>query len=104
MTGNSIQPHVYMYMYTIFNLTRNGCLHWHSDVIPPNEIWLKVGCDKGGKSFKMSFQIVNTRSPNSPSNTCAFSIFEASDSVTNLKVVANRFGEDIGKLEKQTWK
>ena len=90
--------------YIISILTRNGCLHWHSDVIPPNEIWLKLGGDKGGKSFKMSFQIVNTENPNSPNNTCVFSIFEASDSVTNLKVVADRFGEEIGKLEEHTWK
>ena len=47
----------------------------------------------------MSFQIANTHSPNSPSNTIVFSIFEASDSVTNLKVVADCFGEEIGKLE-----
>ena len=52
----------------------------------------------------MSFQIVNTPSPNSPTNTCVFSIFEAADSVTNLKVVADRFGEEVGKLEEHTWK
>ena len=52
----------------------------------------------------MCFQIVNTKAPNSPSNTCVFSIFEASDSVVNLKVVADRFGEEIGKLEDEKWK
>ena len=52
----------------------------------------------------MSFQIVNVKNPNSPSNTCVFSIFEASDSVTNLKVIADRFGDDISTLEKHTWK
>ena len=52
----------------------------------------------------MSFQLVNTKAPNSPNNTCVFSIFEASDSVTNLKVVGDRFGEEIGSLEDKTWK
>ena len=52
----------------------------------------------------MTFQIVNTNAPNSPSNTCVFSIFEASDSVTNLKVVGDRFGEEIGSLQGKTWK
>ena len=33
-----------------------------------------------------------------------FSIFEAEDSVTNLKVVADRFGQEIGNLESHTWK
>ena len=50
-------------------------------------------------SIEMSFQIVNTNAPNSPSNMCVFSIFEASDSVTNLKVVGDRFGEEIGSLQ-----
>ena len=66
---------------------------------------MRSGCGgKGGKSFKMSFQVVNTQAPNSPSNTCVFSIFEASDSVTNLKVVGDRFGDEVGHLEEQTWK
>lgn len=69
-----------------------------------DEIWLKIGGDKGGNTFKMVFQIVNTKAPNSPSNTCVFSIFEAPDSVTNLKVVGDRFGQEIGNLEKHTWK
>ena len=59
---------------------------------------LKIGGDKGGKTFKMVFQIVNTRAPNSPNNTVIFSIFEAPDSVTNLKVVGDRFGEEIREL------
>ena len=64
---------------------------------------MRSGGDKGGNSFKLSFQIVNSQS-NSPSNTCVFSIFEAGDSVTNLKVVGDRFGNEIGSLENHTWK
>ena len=60
--------------------------------------------DKGGKTFKMVFQIVNTRAPNSPNNTVIFSIFEAPDSMTNLKVVRDRFGEEIKELEHHIWK
>ena len=63
-----------------------------------------MGGDKGGGTFKMVFQIVNTRTPNSPASTCVFSIFEAPDTVTNLKVVGDRFGQEIGDLEKHTWK
>lgn len=93
-----------MHKFTSTSSDRNNCLCWHNGRIPANEIWLKVGGDKGGNSFKMSFQVVNTQAPNSPSNTCVFSIFEASDSVTNLKVVGDRFGDEIGHLEEQTWK
>lgn len=81
-----------------------GSLFWHDGAIPQGEIWLKLGGDKGGGTFKMCFQIVNTQAPNSPTNTCVFSIFEAEDSVTNLKVVADRYGQEISNIESHTWK
>ena len=33
-------------------------------------MWLKIGRDKGGGTFKMAIQIVNIRNPNAPKNTC----------------------------------
>ena len=33
-------------------------LTWHNCMIPSDEIWLKIGGDKGGSSFKMSIQLV----------------------------------------------
>ena len=44
---------------------------WHDGTIPDDEIWLKLGGDKGGGYFKMNFQIVNTPAPNSVHNSCA---------------------------------
>eukprot|EP00731_Ephydatia_muelleri_P038243 Em0689g3a len=38
---------------------RAGRLTWHNGVIPASEIWIKLGGDKGGGTFKMNFQIVN---------------------------------------------
>ncbi len=35
------------------------------EVVPENEIWIKIGGDKGGGSFKMNFQICNVLTPNS---------------------------------------
>lgn len=32
-------------------------LTWHDDNIPRDEVWVKIGGDKGGGSFKMSFQV-----------------------------------------------
>ena len=81
--------------------SRNDSLFWHEGKIPEDELWLKIGGDKGGGSFKMVFQIVNTLAPNSPTNTC---VFEAPDMVTNLKEVGDRFGHEVGDLEKKTWK
>eukprot|EP00731_Ephydatia_muelleri_P024107 Em0016g378a len=52
---------------------RTGRLTWHKGFIPANEIWLKIGGDKGGGTFKMTFQIVNVATPNSVHNTCVSS-------------------------------
>ena len=38
---------------------RAGRLTWHESFMPPREVWLKIGGDKGGGTFKMNFQIVN---------------------------------------------
>lgn len=84
--------------------TRNGRLYWHDGRIPADEIWLKVGGDKGGGTFKMAAQVVNVKCPNSPNNTCVFSIFEAPDSVSNLTVMASKFGQQIDALESMEWK
>ena len=52
-------------MYFAFSSHSQRLLTWYDGLIPDNEIWLKVGGDKGGNSFKMSFQIVNVNKPNS---------------------------------------
>eukprot|EP00731_Ephydatia_muelleri_P000260 Em0001g260a len=52
---------------------RTGRLTRHKGLIPANEIWLKIGGDKGGGTFKMTFQIVNVATPNSVHNTCVSS-------------------------------
>ena len=65
---------------------RLNLLTWHDGDIPHNEIWIKIGGNKGGSSFKMNFQIVNTPKPNNPKHTCIFAAVEAPDSITNLHV------------------
>ena len=37
---------------------RAEALTWHDDAIPKDEIWVKMGGDKGGGSFKMSFKVM----------------------------------------------
>ena len=36
---------------------RESMLTWHDGNIPENEIWLKLGGDKGGGNFKLTFQM-----------------------------------------------
>lgn len=40
-----------------YHAHRTDALTWHNGTIPTNEIWVKIGGDKGGGSFKMSFQV-----------------------------------------------
>ena len=79
-------------------------LSWHDGTLPEDEIWLKIGGDKGGGSFKMAFQICNVPHPNSPDNTCAFCVFEAADNVTNLHIALDRYKEQIDRIASQTWR
>ena len=51
-----------VYTVCVFYVHRAGRLTWH-DVIPSDEVWIKLGGDKGGETFKMSFPIVNVPRP-----------------------------------------
>ncbi|KAL5508865.1 hypothetical protein EMCRGX_G004125 [Ephydatia muelleri] len=66
---------------------RAGRLTWHNGVIPASEIWIKLGGDKGGGTFKMNFQIVN-----------------ADDSYTNLHIALERYKEQVEHLQGMTWR
>ena len=69
-----------------------------------DEIWLKLGGDKGGGYFKMNFQIVNTPAPNSVHNICVFSCFEASDTLSNLHVALDKFRGEVANICTMKWK
>lgn len=79
-------------------------LTWHGGAIPSDEVWVKIGGDKGGSSFKMNFQIVNVPCPNSIHNTCVFSAFQAPDTITNLHVALDRYKESLADLNKIKWR
>ncbi|KAL5515053.1 hypothetical protein EMCRGX_G000170 [Ephydatia muelleri] len=83
---------------------RASRLAWHNGVIPASEMWIKLGGDKGGGTFKMNFQIVNVAAPNSVNNTCVFCCFEADDSYTNLHIALERYKEQVEHLQGMTWR
>lgn len=68
-----------------------------------NEVHIKIGGDHGGGSFKMNYQICNTLHPNSKDNTVVFSIFEAKDYRSNLKVGLSRFTNQVDDLQSSVW-
>lgn len=54
--------------------------------------------------MKMNFQILNTPHPNSVQNTCVFSVYEGSDTKTNLFVALARYKSQVEDLQKLHWK
>ena len=67
-----------------------------------NEIHVKIGGDHG--SFKLSYQIANVSHPNSNDNTVVFSIFEAEDYRSNIKIGLTRLREQINALQTMKWR
>ena len=74
-------------------------LTWHDGDIQADEIWIKIGGDKGGSSFKMNFQIVNTQQPSSSKHTCIFAAVEAPDSITNLHMALDGYKDQMKALD-----
>ena len=87
--------------------SRLGNLYWHKGLIPEDEIWVKLGADKGGKpvsTMKFNFQIVNIHQPNSVNNTINFSLFEANDNITNFTLAMERLRDQIDEVKAMTWR
>ena len=76
----------------------------HHKFIQNNKIHVKIGGDNGGGSFKMFYQIANVLNPNSTDNTIVFSIFEARDYCSNIKIGLTQFCEQVKALQSMTWK
>ena len=38
---------------------------WHNQTIPDDEIWIKIGADHRGDSFKLVLEVANVDNPNS---------------------------------------
>jgi hypothetical protein len=72
--------------------------------VPSDEIWVKLGGDKGGGSVKIGFELANVANPNSIKNTVVFSMFEAPDSIHNLEMALKQYQDDVNSLQHETWR
>ena len=81
-----------------------GRLTWHGGAIPPDEIWVKMGGDHGGRSFKMALQVLNVTSPNAKENTIATLCFEGKDSDENMERMVGTQREAVQQLMQATWR
>ena len=89
------------------SLKDRNLLTWHhraaGDGLPDKEIWLKLGGDKGGGSFKLAMQVVNQRCPNSADHTVVLACLEADDNLPNLHVALDNFRPIVSELQGMCW-
>lgn len=74
-------------------------LTWHDGAIPDDELWIKIGGDKGRGSFKFNLQLINTKTPNSVKSTSLVSVFKAGDSTSNLHTALDMYQEHIKEIQ-----
>lgn len=92
---------IYVQWYSLIH--RAGQLTWHDGLIPDDEVWVKLGGDKGGGSFKMSFQLCNVNRVNSVQNSVVFSIFKAGDNAFNLQVAHQLYKKQVEEMASAEW-
>ena len=80
------------------NRSQDG-LTWHEGAIPSNEVWVKLGGDKGRGSFKFNVQVVNVQHPNSTHNTSLVAVFKAGDSMANLHTGLDQYRKAVDELQ-----
>lgn len=79
-------------------------LDWHDGQIPEDEVWVKMGGDHGGDSFKAFLQVANLHKPNSKFNTFLVCMANCKDSHENLRTLLKPFKEQVSRLQTMTWK
>ena len=97
-----------MYVYIVHNRNRiahirSGQLTWHDNRLPAEELWVKVGGDKGHGLFKFTIQLVNVLNPNSQANTCIIAMFMGNDSSANLLAALQQYQDQLEELEGMEW-
>lgn len=104
----SLSPMVYipdLVNYILFMLDSHSSadtLVWHNGM-PHNEVWVKLGGDHGGGSFKFCLQIVNVHNPNVPANTVVVAIFSAKDLAANLETTLGQYRSQLALLSGTQW-
>ena len=90
---------IYIILHTYWHNRTSTGLTWHNDSIPANELWIKLGGDKGHGSFKLNLQLCNTEHPNSLKSTTLVSVFKAGDSTSNLHIALDMYKEQVTELQ-----
>ena len=78
-------------------------LNFHDGNIPDDHIWVKIGGDHGGDSFKLCLQIANVKSPNSRDNAFMITMFNGKDTAENLRRALRHYRHQVYKTKKLKW-
>ena len=81
---------------------QNGKLLWR-DGMPKDEIWVKIGGDHGGNSFKLCLQVCNLDKPNSKENTIVYACMSAKDIYENMSKICSIHESQINQLKEEYW-
>lgn len=72
-------------------------------MIPDDEVWVKLGGNKVGGSFKMSLQLCNVESVISIYNAMVFTIFNAGNNAFNLHVALQLYRKQVQEMTTARW-
>ena len=100
-TITDIQQHV---TELLDQYDKENQLTWHNSTIPEDEVWVKLGGDRGRGTFKLMLQIANLRRPNSKHNTCLLAVAECKDTPDNLRWIIGPYKHHITELETMQWR
>ena len=66
-------------------------------------MWIKIGGDHGGDSFKLVLKVANVDNPNSNDNTFLIRMVECKDSNENLREILDPMKDQINAHDAMTW-
>lgn len=66
-------------------------------------MWVKVGGDHGGDSFKLCLQVLNVTAPNAPHHTSMILVCQCRDSKENLARLLTLYKAQIDALTRMRW-
>ena len=85
------------------NYQANGRLNYQQVIISENEVWLTLGGDHGGGSFKFTVQVLNTESSNTKTNIIVIYTFTAEDLQGNLQSVLSLYATQVEQQCNMKW-
>ena len=85
------------------HVKENNKLSRNNKKTSEDEIWVKIGGDHGGDSFKLMLQIANVENSHSRKSTFLITIVNCKDTPLNIRRVLNRYKTQVTQLQEMNW-